>query len=75
MVVFMGVAVVTSVVVMADIDNLVAQAEYDTIKKVISFLNERAEQFYKLGGVHLRESVALGEAAIILEQEYLTKRP
>jgi hypothetical protein len=43
--------------------------EQETIKKIIDFLNKRAEELYKLGGVHIRESVALGEAAMMLQQD------
>ncbi len=39
----------------------------DSVKEIVAFLKRRAEELYKLGGVHLRESVALGEAAIMIE--------
>lgn len=36
--------------------------------KVIAFLDKRAETLYNLGGVHIRESVSLSEAARMIEQ-------
>lgn len=39
----------------------------DSVKEIIVFLKKRAEELYKLGGVHVRESVALYEAAMIIE--------
>jgi len=44
------------------------QIEANTIKAIVTFLNLRAEELMALGGVHIRESVALGEAAIMIER-------
>ncbi len=38
----------------------------ELLKNVVAFLNKRSQQFYDIEG-GLRESVALGEAAIMIE--------
>ncbi len=37
------------------------------LMEVVAFLNRRAGELHNLGGVHVREAVALGEAAIMIE--------
>ncbi len=52
------------------IKNWLTPAKKDPTKQIIAFLNSRAEELYRLGGVHIRESVALGEAALMIEHGY-----
>lgn len=41
----------------------------ETIKKIVEFINNRAEELSNVGGVHIRESVALYEVAVMIEND------
>ena len=43
-------------------------AENGILMELVAFLNKRAEELHNLGGIHIRESVSLGEAVLMIEQ-------
>jgi hypothetical protein len=49
-------------------------AEAETLRRVVVFLKDRAKQLHDMGGVHIRESVSLFEAAIMIENGMLIHR-
>jgi hypothetical protein len=56
-------------------NELIANTRDKVIDEIVAFLNKRAGELYNLGGVHIRESVALGEAAILIDKDFKSFAP
>lgn len=47
--------------------DIINEAEEDLLKEVAAFLHKRSRVLYDAGSIHLRESVVLEEASMMIE--------